>query len=315
MTTNPKLLKSPFRPPVKQSAETIKPQPQPLPSEPKKILEEKPAPITVEDKRSAQAEVAPIATMKSTPVIVKEGLNINTINIIDKSTTVDDRSFKAMCEACQIQLEHHVAPLWGKESWQLVFNQPENVGFPVVIVDDADSAGRLGFHTQSPGGKVWARVFVNSIKKAGGSLLQGPLSVSAILSHEVVEAYCDPNVNLWAVRADGALVAYEIVDPVEDDFYDITISDGTKVSVSNFVLPSWFNYQAPLDDRFDYMRKVGKPFAMTKGGYMVTMNPLTGVIKNVFGSKEGEAVHDIRQQPHPASRSTRKRLKISKTAF
>ena len=313
MSTNPKLLPSPFRPQQKATVEVVKTQV--IQAETKKVLEEKPAPVTIDEKKAIPVDVPPIATLKSTPAIVKEHLSINTINIIDKSTTVDEKSFQAMCEACQIQLEHHVAPLWGKESWNLVFNQPENVGFPIVIVDDSDSAGRLGYHTQSPGGKVWARVFVNSIKKAGGSLLQGPLSVSAILSHEVVEAYCDPNVNLWAVRADGQLVAYEIVDPVEDDYYDITISNGTKVSVSNFVLPSWFNYQAPQDDRFDYMKKVGKPFAMTKGGYMVTMNPLTGVIKNVFGSKEGEAIHDIRQQPHPASRSTRKRLKISKTAF
>ena len=54
------------------------------------------------------------------------------------------------------------------------------------------------------------------------------------------------------------------------------------------------------------MGKVSKPFTMSKGGYMVTLNPRTGQVKNVFGSVEAEQMHAGRQDPHPAARSARK---------
>ena len=139
-----------------------------------------------------------------------------------------------------------------------------------------------------------------------GEMLRGPLSVSAVLSHEVIEAYCDPDVNLWADRGDGFLIAYEACDPVENDVYDVETKDGTKVSVSNFVLPAWFDSLTPEGSKLDFMAKLSKPFTMSEGGYLVMRHPKSGEIKNVFGSHGAEAMHNVRQLPHPASRSTRK---------
>jgi hypothetical protein len=213
-------------------------------------------------------------------------------------------------EACKTQLVQHVAPLWQKGTWDIVSGQPENVGIPIVILDNPDQAGALGYHTESPGGKMWGRVFVRPVLASKGTMLSGAMSVSAVLSHEVIEAFCDPNVNLWAQRGDGQLIAYEACDPVENDSYEVTISSGAKVSVSNFVLPTWFDALAPGDVKFDYMSKLKAPFAMSKGGYIVIMNPKTGSVKNVFGSEEAEALHAARQGgPHPAARSTRKKSK------
>jgi len=232
-------------------------------------------------------------------------VDVPTINIIDKSTLLNDKDFSAMVEAVRIQFEKHVAPMWMKGPWKIVVNQPENVGFPVVILDDPDHAGMLGYHTKSPGGKVWARVFVKAILKKNSNMLSGPMSVSSILSHEVIESFCNPNVNMWAKSGDGRLIAYEVVDPVENDCYDIEINDGSKVSVSNFVLPVWFDPYAPSDVQFDYLKKTRKPFVMSKGGYVVVMNPKTGVVQNVFGSIAAEKMHCERQEPHVAARSKR----------
>lgn len=230
---------------------------------------------------------------------------IPTINIVDRSTMLQDSDFMAMVEAVKIQFEKHVAPFWMKGAWNIVVNQPESVGFPIVILDDPDQAGMLGYHTESPNGKVWARVFVKAVMSRKGSMLSGPLSVSVVLSHEVMEAFCNPNVNLWAKSGDGKLIAYEVADPVENDCYDIQISDGRNVSVSNFVLPAWFDPCPLPDSKFDYMGNVKKSFTMSKGGYMVMMDMRTGQIKNVFGSKIAKSLHEQRQEPHVAARSNR----------
>lgn len=210
-----------------------------------------------------------------------------------------------MVEACKIQLEQHVAPLWNKGPWTIVEDQPDSVGFPIVILDDPDHAGVLGYHTKSPGGKVWARVFVRPVKNRGGSMLSGSLSVSAVLSHEVIEAYCNPDINIWARNKDGLLIAYEACDPVENDFYDITTSSGSKVSVSNFVLPSWFDMYPAPGTKFDYMNKVNSSFKMSKRGYVITLDPKTGSFKNVYGSTQAEELHAERQPSSPAARSNR----------
>ena len=232
--------------------------------------------------------------------------SVPTINIINKSTLLKDSDFQLMVEACRIQLMQHVAPMWLRGTWNIVVNQPENVGYPIVVLDNPDQAGILGYHTQSPEGKVWGRVFVKPIKDAKGNMLTGSLSVSAVLSHEVIEAYCDPNVNLWADRNNGTMIAYEVCDAVENDSYDIITSNGDKVSVSNFVLPTWFDTQAAIDAKFDFMAKLTKPFTMSRGGYIIVMNTASGKITNIFGTVEAEVAHGIRQVPHPASRSARK---------
>ena len=227
------------------------------------------------------------------------------INIIDRSTLLNDADHALMVEACKIQLEKHVAPLWNKGPWTIVEDQPDTVGFPIVILDDPDQAGVLGYHTKSPGGKVWARVFVKPVTSRGGSMTHGSLSVSAVLSHEIIEAYCNPNINIWARRSDGTLVAHEACDPVENDSYDVTTANGTKVTVSNFVLPSWFDPYPSPGTQFDYMNILNRPFTMSSKGYIVTLDPKTGGVKNVFGSKEAEDLHTLRQDPHPAARSHR----------
>lgn len=232
---------------------------------------------------------------------------VPTINIIDRSTLLGDGDFQAMVEACRVQLEQHVAPMWMRGKWNIVVNQPEEVGYPIVIVDDADHAGALGYHTESPGGKVWGRVFVKPVLNGGGSMLRGHLSVSAVLSHEVIEAYCDPNVNLWADMGNGMMVVYEACDPVQADVYDIVVKGGTAVSVSNFILPNWFDRLVKSGTKLDFMAKLQRPFSMSQGGYMVVRDSKSGEIKNIFGSIEAEGLRHQRQgASHPAARSSRK---------
>lgn len=247
----------------------------------------------------------PLFTAPVTQISISAQITAPTINIINNSTKVNDADLMLMTEAIIIQMNQHVAPSWLRGSWNIVVNQTDSLGYPIVIFDNPDQAGALGYHTESPDGKVWGRVFVNPILSNGGAILSGELSVSAVLSHEVIEAYCNPNVNLWADTFTNTMIAYEAADPVENDFYDVTTKSGTKVAVSNFVTPLWFDPQAATDSKFDYMSKLTSPFMMSSGGYIVTMNKKTGAVKNVFGSIEAEEKHTRRQDPHPAARSAR----------
>lgn len=220
-----------------------------------------------------------------------------------------------MTKACQFQMTYHASKQLGRSAWKLVFvgkgaTAPSSA-FPIVIMDDPDQANALGYHTEDPDGKVWGRVFVKPVLSNGGSALRGSLSVSAVLSHEVLETFADRSVNYWADRMDNkTMVALEVADPVENDAYDVSVPDatGTKVpvAVSNFVTDAWFDPQANLATLRDHMKRTPGPLQMSSGGYIVVMNYTTGKVSQLFGSKEAEDMHNLKKPAHPASRVARR---------
>lgn len=106
------------------------------------------------------------------------------------------------------------------------------------------------------------------LAQPGAKVLHGVMSVAAAVSHEVCEWFVNPHCNLSADTGGGFAVAYEICDPVENDVYDVTL-DHHRVSVSNFVLPAWFDLHAAQGDRYDFLGRTDAPFRMTSGGYYV----------------------------------------------
>lgn len=236
------------------------------------------------------------------------------IAVINQSTLVSDADAKTMWLACKNQIYYHAGPLLHKRFLNSVFVPKGGVAsasdYPLVILDDPDQANALGYHTEDPNGKVWGRVFARPVFDNGGTALHGALSVSSVLSHEMLEAFADLNVNLWADRNDGTFVALEIADPVENDSYEVGSLDahGNKVmvSVSNFVLNEWFDPLASPTSRFDYMKKVKAPLTMSPGGYIVVLNTRNGKVSQVFGSQEAEHMHNKKKPAHPASRTARR---------
>lgn len=227
---------------------------------------------------------------------------MKTFNVINKSDNVSDADVELMVKACKIQLEQHAAPLLGRLPWEIKLGG--NDGFPVVILNSPDTAGALGYHTQDPDGKVWGRVFTDPLVKNGRGILNGVSSVSVVLSHEILETFYNPYVNLWSNRSDATFVAMELCDPVQGDCYDIEIN-GKFVSVSNFVLNEWFDREMSKAGRFDYMSKLSGPLNTSKGGYTVIFNSETGEVKSVFGSQEEEDLHAMLKPTHPAARTSR----------
>src|SRR6266536_53666 len=225
------------------------------------------------------------------------------ITVVNKSTLVSDDDVKQMTRACAAQLRLHAAPLWGRRVIPVVYSSTEADAPPgawvVAILDDPDQADALGWHTEDQGELIFGRVFARPVLDNGGDALTKPLSVASVLSHEVLETYVDPNVNLWADRGDGVAVALEVGDPVESDSYSVTV-DGTEVTVSNFVSPHWFDPQSSSGDRFDYLGTVVAPFTMTPGGYIIVMQE--GRISQQFGER------------CPAWRKEAKQIDVARTA-
>lgn len=222
------------------------------------------------------------------------------IAVLNLSTLVSAKDHAAMSRACNQQLRDDVTPLWGLPR-RIVRPYAKGEAVPadayvITLFDDADQADALGWHTESPQGKVYGKVFAKPVLDNGGDALTKPLSVASVLSHEVIEAYVDPTTALWAAADDGLLYAYEACDPVESDSY-VGMGD---VTVSDFVTPAWFDPQG--HGRFDFLGRLSKPFTMTKGGYVVYMQ----------GGQEsqrfGEHYPDWRlaMKGHPASRTARR---------
>lgn len=189
------------------------------------------------------------------------------IAVINGSTVVDHDDADRMTEACAEQMLEFCGD-WSRLPIGVVFyEKPGDVpaGMPtIVLVDDAKEDGALAFHTESTKGLITGMVDAGACLNAGGGVLAGSPSISSALSHELLEAAVDPNVNLWCDMPDGRqAVAREVCDPCQDVSYTI---DG--VDVSDYVLPSWFDW-ASKAEKYTRCGSLKRPFTRTAGGYFV----------------------------------------------
>ena len=227
---------------------------------------------------------------------------MKTFNIINHSSKVSNDDLQLMIEACKIQLRDNAGPSLDRTPWDVKLGGDD--GFPMNVFDDTDHAGVMGYHSQDPNGKVWGRVFVNPVLNNGGTIMNGTKSVSVVLSHEILETFYNPYINLWSNRGDATFVAVELCDPVENHSYEIDVN-GKPVSVSNFVLESWFDKEMASAGKFDYLSILKSPLTLAQGGYNIIFDSITGKMGPVFASKEDEDAHDLFKPSHPAARSNR----------
>ena len=234
--------------------------------------------------------------------------------VINDSTACSDAQVETMWAGIKAQMYYQVCPTWNRPFMDSVFvpkggTVPVDC-YPIYILDNADVAGALGYHTEDPGGSVYGRVFAETILAATGSIMEGSLSVSTCLSHEAIEFFVDKHCDLWANMNNGKMVAYEACDPVESDSYVVHPSVNgvvTPVAVSNFVLDTWFDAQSTTaGTQWDFMLRCTAPLTLTSGGYMVLLDTTTGKTSQVFGSKEAEILHNLVKPAHPAARATRR---------
>ncbi len=228
------------------------------------------------------------------------------ILFINRSTLVPEADFGLMVRACAAQALFDLMTAWNEASVDVAAAVDDDglpTTIPIVLFDDSDAAGALGYHDETPDGRSYGRVFTRETLDNGGTLWQSSQSVSVTMSHEMCEAIVDPDVNLWADDGSGTLYALEACDAVEGDAYPVELTEGELVAhvfVSDFLHPSWFDVRGGY--AYDHMGLIKAPFELRPNGY--TLLQQGGRITQAFAS--GNGMLKRASKTHPAARSMRR---------
>jgi hypothetical protein len=182
------------------------------------------------------------------------------IVITNISTVVSDDQVKVAIAALQKQVSNDFKGFWDLDASLSFLDKTAALPkgwWQIVICDDPDQAGALGYHELSENGDPLGKVFARLDLQVGSSW-------TVTLSHELLEMLADPDINVCAEGADGKMYALEVCDPVEADNlgYDI---DG--VLLSDFVTPSWFQPSRQMSC-YDFRLHVSGPARLAPGGYI-----------------------------------------------
>jgi hypothetical protein len=209
------------------------------------------------------------------------------ISIINESTILTDADIAPVVVALQQQVTSDFRPVWGTDAELKMIpsgTQPPTGTWWLVILDDSDQAGALGYHDLTPDGLPIGKVFAGSDLKAG-------MSWSVTASHELLEMLADPNINLTVfvqnANTTGTLYAYEVCDACEDDSFGYRINN---VLVSDFVYPAWFETFQPQGTQLDRMNQIQTPLQLLPGGYIGT-----------FSVTDGSGWQQQTEQKHPTN--------------
>jgi hypothetical protein len=209
--------------------------------------------------------------------------------VIENRTTHADVSIlwlAKVAKALTRQLARDLCPSYGKALWSVTAsNDKVTPGLRVVLFDDGDQAGVLGYHDVGPDGTPYAKVFTAGL----------PLDeISQTLSHEILELVVDPDAGGYRfARGSTRGYADEACDAVQGAGYRID-----DVMVSNFVLPSW--YVTGAKGPVDFLGLLPGPGAKTDEGYLI--------IREADGTVDTDPpeAKELPGKAHPASRTARR---------
>jgi hypothetical protein len=197
------------------------------------------------------------------------------ISVINSSTAVADADVQAAMPDLQTQVSRDFAPAWGTDA-TLTFvptgGTPDPQTWWLVILDNSDVAGALGYHDVTNQGLPLGKVFA-------GTDIQVGLSWTVTASHELLEMLADPEINLTVFvqpSADsGTLYSYEVCDACEDDSLGYMIN---ATRVSDFVYPAYFETSRPAGStQFDQQQKLNAPVpTLLPGGYIGAFDVTSG---------------------------------------
>ena len=172
-------------------------------------------------------------------------------------------TLEAIARALTIQIRRDFAPAWGVEDATVSVH---GQGDPIHFFDNAHTRDGFGFHQVDPNGRPYAHVSAEASLRAGNTWVDGTDAISASASHEALEMMGDPAANEWCFDGDRRLWSREVCDPVQENTYVIE-AGGRRVTVSDFVLPAYFNPSAP--GPYDHLGVLSNPFTLAQGGYAV----------------------------------------------
>ena len=237
-----------------------------------------------------------MATRSATFGAFNQG-DVPIIACFNRATTPLGVDFAALVAAMQGFVDKYVAPVWGTPAKLVKSRSFRKGAWAMVFLDNADQPGALAYHDLTPDGLPQSKVFVKT------TLDNGDL-VSVSASHELVEMLVDPAINLMSTGPDPkAVYAYESADPVEALSFPIS-----GIAMTDFVYPAYFEaFHRPGSVRFDYLRKVKRPFQILSGGYQIIFK--NGKWSQVFGSKAKQKRFALEDRRGHRSEQRRRRLR------
>lgn len=217
------------------------------------------------------------------------------ISVVNRDPRITTTQLLEVVRAVNVQIERDFAPYWHIGARLRVDGlDPERSanalsglrGDAILYIDYKPRAELAGYHEKHQSGVPFGFVFT-----ALADDLQEPWSVA--FSHEALELLADPECNLLCKgphpdpkeHRRHVFHWYEVCDAVQGEHYEI---DG--VSVSNFVLPSYFTGGEELEGRNDFLdtRVEGKrlrSFSCNPGGYCGYYDPKTGRNRTFMNSR------------------------------
>jgi hypothetical protein len=200
--------------------------------------------------------------------------------LVDSSTAATDAAvggpittaqMQAMAAAFAVQLNRDLAAEWGGNYSVRAGTEADIAPGEIVcnIVDTLpDAPGDIAYHSDDGS----SHPLVLLAKGTCNGILSGSESVSAAMSHELCETAVDRACNVWADDGHGSEWAQEACDATESNSYTITTGAGLAVTVSNFLLRSFFAPGAPAP--WSYLGSLGSepipgPFTCASGGYQM----------------------------------------------
>lgn len=183
------------------------------------------------------------------------------IYFINESTVLTDDQIKHALPALNVYTRH-IRSWWGSMTPGLYFGKPLSTeAWQIVIADDSDQAGALGYHDYTPGGRPIAYVFAKTDLDYG-------YDWQVTLTHELSEMIMDPYIMRCEQTGNSRFHALELADPVEsDDLAYPIVAGGYTVKCSDFVTPLWFVSDAPAGSKYDYRGHCTAPLQVLDGGY------------------------------------------------
>jgi hypothetical protein len=210
------------------------------------------------------------------------GVPMIEIAIKNLSTVVSDAELAHALPAFQTQVSRDFFSTWFIDAKLHLVPKTQALlatQWQLVVFDDADGAGYLGYHDVSARGTPLGKVFAKTTIEDGGLW-------SVTFSHELLEMLLDPWINLTvADPSTKRSYSYEACDAVEADDLGYKIGD---VHVSDFVKPSYFETDVTgVTKGRSFCNHVKHAFELAPGGYASFVDWATGEYSQIDARKPG----------------------------
>jgi hypothetical protein len=189
---------------------------------------------------------------------------VPTIAVVNESTVITTADVAATVSALQTQAAYHVKPVWGQGAHIVTATSVPANAWGVVILDNSDQAGALGYHDLTAAGLPLGKIFAKTD-------LDNGYDWHVTVSHEVVEMLVDPWIDAAAQVGSKTFYALEACDACEADKYGYQVKG---VTLSDFVHPAWFRQGAA--GPYDHAGHVSAPLELLSGGYIGAWTPTSG---------------------------------------